>query len=104
MPERDVMVGMRAFVAWTTHFDPAGGWSLHIADRDGELSPCVVTWDTVAPPSLLARYDALADLGFAVVEGGTEAWTWKEYTADEGTAYFMGETDIRPLLAEDLPT
>lgn len=57
------------------------------------------------PPALLARYDALAVLGFAVIEGGTDAWQWREVSADDdGIDRLMALIEIRPLTAEELIT
>lgn len=95
----------RAIVAFTSSYNPEGGWSLHIADQDGEMSDALVVWDP-SPTfvSLLDRYDALASLGFAVVEGGGAAWEWKEHDDGQGGTHWAGTTGIRPLRADELPS
>lgn len=103
MTEQHEMAGRYAFLHWSTEQHPEGVWTLRIADADGEVAELVATWaaDASLPP-LLTRYDALAELGYAVVTGGVEAWEWRERTGDEGGTYFLGHTAIRPLLAEEV--
>jgi hypothetical protein len=92
-----------AFLHWEDDRRPAPGWTLRVADEDGDVLALTASWSgTPEPPPLLTRYDALATLGFAVLEGGTEAWEWREYTGDEGTAYFLGRTEIRQLRADEV--
>ncbi|MFI0134744.1 DUF6303 family protein [Streptomyces luteogriseus] len=92
-----------AFLHWTADRRPTAGWTLRVVDEEGEVSALRCSWDGPSqPPPLLTRYDALATLGFAVREGGTEAWEWREYTDDEGTTYFLGRTEIRQLRAEEV--
>lgn len=96
--------GWQAHVTWSAEKDPAGSWYLYVADKHGESSDLVATWESAPrPPTLLERYDALAVLGFAVVEGGVEAWKWREAAGDDGENYFMGTADIRPLRVHELP-
>ncbi|MFI6895276.1 hypothetical protein ACIBM4_14280 [Streptomyces sp. NPDC050256] len=68
-----------------------------------QFSPMAVQWTRAwPPPSLLERYDGLAQLGFAVVAGGPEAWRWREETTEQGEFMLAGLADIRPLLADDV--
>jgi hypothetical protein len=96
-----------ASLTWSRDYDDDGCWSLHILDGQGETSPMLARWESSpTPPALLARYDALAVLGFAVVEGGVEAWEWHEISDDDDSSvcHFMGLVEIRPLGVEELKT
>ncbi|MFE2020141.1 hypothetical protein ACFW9O_19110 [Streptomyces sp. NPDC059499] len=87
----------QAAVVCSGTFGAPCAWTLHIVDETGEMSDPIITWDpSPIPIQLLARYDALALYGFAVVEGGPKAWTWNEFGDDDGS-YFVGMTPIRPL-------
>ncbi|AVH59718.1 MULTISPECIES: DUF6303 family protein [Streptomyces] len=85
--------------------DNGGEWALHLARPDlSGLSPLSVTWPgQVGPPSLMQRYDALAALGYAVVRGGPEAWTWTEGADEQGNVMLAACTEVRPLGVEELP-
>lgn len=97
--------GWQAHVAWSTALDPEGLWYMYITDKHGEQSDLVPTWRTSpTPPPLVERYDALAALGYAVVEGGGEAWEWRERTGEDGREYFVGTTGIRPMTARERET
>ncbi|MFD5105710.1 DUF6303 family protein [Streptomyces cinereoruber] len=87
----------QAAVACSGSFGKPGTWTLHLVDENGVTSDALMQWEpSPVPIPLLSRYDALALFGFAVVEGGAEAWTWSEATEGEGT-YFVGVTPVRPL-------
>ncbi|MBT2368842.1 hypothetical protein J7E88_26805 [Streptomyces sp. ISL-10] len=74
---------------------------MHLADRHGETSDIIAMWPSSAtPPTLLACYDALASLGFAVVDGGQ----WREHSTPDGEPLWVGHTPIRPLRADELPS
>lgn len=91
----------RAGFGWSPDDDE---WVLRIVRPELELSPLAVSWpETTAPPGLMERYDALATLGYAVVEGGPKAWTWAEAMDDEGRAILIAYTEVRPLRADELP-
>lgn len=91
----------RAALAWDSR---NGEWSLQIIRPEWTASPMVVSWPaTSGPPSLLERYDALAGLGFAVVEGGPQAWEWTEAMDDQGAPLLVGYTAVRPLRGDELP-
>ncbi|GBQ01038.1 hypothetical protein SSP531S_24680 [Streptomyces spongiicola] len=97
---------VRAVLDWTapgTGGD-VGGWCLRIAPSVRELSPVSFVWPphVTFPPTLMERYDALASLGFAVVEGGAGAWEWHEGTWEDGSVVLMAYTAVRPLTAHDL--
>ncbi|MFE5296411.1 DUF6303 family protein [Streptomyces sp. NPDC056632] len=98
------MSGYYAALKWSA--EDGGSWMLHIA-RPGleELSPVVARWPgrVWPPPSLLDRYDALEQLGFAVVEGGAEAWHWRESIDPDGEFFLHAATEVRPLVREDVP-
>jgi hypothetical protein len=70
---------------------------------DLALSPLGITWPDAGPPSLMQRYDALASLGYAVVEGGPGAWEWTERLGEHGRPLLVGLTAVRPLRADELP-
>ncbi|MEU2598444.1 DUF6303 family protein [Streptomyces hirsutus] len=69
--------------------------------EEGDLLPVSVGWELPRMPSLMERYDALAVLGYAVVEGGAEAWEWREGTLEDGSAGLLGRALIRPLTPEE---
>lgn len=76
---------------------------MRIVTGSEEFSPVAVQWPRIwPPPSLLERYDGLAQLGFAVVTGGPEAWRWHEEATEQGEFVLGGIADIRPLLADDV--
>ncbi|WP_432104879.1 hypothetical protein [Streptomyces sp. bgisy091] len=77
-------------------------WELRTITPEGALSALVSVWPTPYPPSLLERYDALAAIGFAVVEGGADAWTWRETLDDDGALLLVGGAGIRPVVAQAL--
>lgn len=90
----------RAALAWDSGNSE---WSLRIIRPEWTASPMVVSWPvTSGPPSLLERYDALAGLGFAVVEGGPQAWEWTEAMDDQGAPLLVGYTAVRPLRGDEL--
>jgi len=92
-----------AIVAWGTR-PPApeqGQWFLCLELEDGELMPVSIGWELPRMPSLMERYDALAYLGYAVVEGGAEAWEWTEGTCGDGSPVLGGRALIRPLTPEE---
>ncbi|MEU9641508.1 DUF6303 family protein [Streptomyces sp. NPDC048188] len=79
-----------------------GLWHLRIVRPEIEQSPLEVVWDSAtAPPSLADRYDGLATLGFAVVEGGPAAWVWSEELDDAGRTHLIAVTEVRPLTDEE---
>ncbi|MGW4752001.1 DUF6303 family protein [Streptomyces chartreusis] len=91
-----------ALLAWeVSGQDPEGQWRLFLGFDDETVHPVCVGWDFRRMPSLMERYDALAYMGYAVTEGGPEAWRWREAALPDGTAGLLGVADIRPLtLAE----
>jgi hypothetical protein len=97
--------GWSALVIWSTFYTPEGCWSMHLADGEGEESEVRARWDSRStPPTLLERYDALAALGLAVVEGGAEAWQWTEqYDEESGQSFWIGRTRIRALRFDEWP-
>ena len=104
MTEQRETAGRYAFLHWSTEEQPEGAWTVRIADADGEVADLRATWAANAsPPPLLTRYDALADLGYAVVTGGVEAWEWREHPDENGEGVFVGHTPVRPLRADELP-
>ncbi|MGW1039645.1 DUF6303 family protein [Streptomyces sp. NPDC002547] len=89
------MSGVTAGFGWSPE---EGMWVLRLASPELQLEPVAWTWPAVAgPPSLMDRYDALAELGYAVVQGGPEAWRWTEHVDEEGRPYLMALTEVRPL-------
>ncbi|MGV9281642.1 DUF6303 family protein [Streptomyces sp. NPDC003730] len=79
-----------------------GLWHLRIVRPEIEQSPLKLVWDSAtAPPSLADRYDGLASLGFAVVEGGPAAWEWCEEMDDAGRTHLIAVTEVRPLTADE---
>ncbi|MEV0209434.1 DUF6303 family protein [Streptomyces sp. NPDC050788] len=85
----------RAGIGWAAE---ENAWVLHLVRPELELEPISVAWpEHSGPPSLLDRYDALAELGFAVVQGGPEAWEWVEKADEQGRPYVFGWTEVRPL-------
>ncbi|GAB1329859.1 DUF6303 family protein [Streptomyces sennicomposti] len=93
-----------ACLAWVVE-DGAGRWILYLALSDlSRMSLIAVSWPgRSGPPSLLERYDALATLGYAVTEGGPNAWLWHEGLDDQGNAVVIAYTTVRPLRREELP-
>ncbi|WP_411076651.1 DUF6303 family protein [Streptomyces sp. cmx-10-25] len=92
-----------AAVRWADPEGGDGGWTLHLVTGDWELSPARARWpEAVAPPSLMSRYDALAALGYAVTEGGPDAWQWQEKLDEDGRMFFFGYTAVRPLVLKDV--
>lgn len=92
-----------AALVWSDHTKPGGVWTLSLVTAEGEQSGNYLEWDEGAGlPSLLDRYDALASLGFTVVEGGPEGWRWKEQMDDAGKPLLGGLADIRPLAAAEV--
>ena len=87
-----------ATVSWSSA-DP-DRWELRTVTPDGAISPLVSVWPDPHPPTLLARYDALAGMGFNVLEGGADAWMWNETLTDEGDLLLVASTGIRPLTAD----
>jgi hypothetical protein len=86
-----------AAVVCSGSYGEPGTWTLHLVDEHGTMSEALITWDpSPVPIPLLSRYDALAAIGFAVVNGGPEAWTWREIPEGEGS-YFVAVTPVRPL-------
>jgi hypothetical protein len=88
-----------AAVVCSGTYEAPGAWTLHMVTEDGLMTEAVMQWDpSPLPIPLVARYDALALFGYAVVEGGAAAWEWNERTAEDGAGtYFVGMTPIRPL-------
>ncbi|MDX3400070.1 DUF6303 family protein [Streptomyces sp. ME01-18h] len=77
-------------------------WHLRIVLPEIVESPVEVFWEgAAAPPTLMDRYDGLADLGYAVVQGGPEAWEWCERLDDAGRTHLIGVTEVRPLTDEE---
>lgn len=93
-----------ALLAWTDHVVPGGAWSLSTMTDSAQQSGCYARWTEPFPPPLAERYDALASQGFAVVQGGPEAWRWREWIGDDGRGYLGALADIRPLTAADVLT
>ncbi|MGW0774555.1 DUF6303 family protein [Streptomyces sp. NPDC002835] len=64
-----------ALVHWSTE---VACWQLLILTADDEPGLFHVTWPEWqvqdGPPTLLMRYDALAQLGYVVMAGGPDAW------------------------------
>lgn len=79
-------------------------WTLHLVSEDGEqMTDELWRWPpSPLPISLAPRYDALALMGFAVVTGGVEAWTWNERVDEDGRSHLVAITPIRPLRADEL--
>ncbi|MFC8265398.1 DUF6303 family protein [Streptomyces cinereoruber] len=93
----------RAVVSWADPETGEGGWKLHLVTDEWEASPAVASWpEAVGPPSLLDRYDALAALGYTVVEGGPEAWQWRERMQEGGHSCLYAYTSVRPLVLADM--
>jgi hypothetical protein len=69
---------------------------------DGGILPMSVGWERPQLPSLMERYDALTYMGYAVAEGGPEAWTWREGAMSDGSPCLLGEALIRPLTPEEM--
>ncbi|MFE9481464.1 hypothetical protein ACFYNM_23010 [Streptomyces spororaveus] len=91
-----------AAVVCSTTDNPDGAWTLHIVDEDGQMTEALMQWPvTAAPLPLLSRYDALALIGFAPIEGGVAAWAWREGCGENGGSYWVGSTAVRPLTAEE---
>lgn len=92
---------MWAALGWDSERE-GGRWVLRIAYANGDepaLSTLAVEWpDAAGPPSLLDRYDALATLGFEVLEGGPGAWSWTEGMTDDGRPLLAGHADVRPVV------
>ncbi|MEV6752372.1 DUF6303 family protein [Streptomyces sp. NPDC051214] len=92
---------MWAALGWDCEYE-GGRWLLRVAYGEGddlELSTLAADWpDAVGPPSLLDRYDALAALGFEVVEGGPGAWSWVEGMAPGGGLLLAGHAAVRPVV------
>lgn len=82
---------------------PDRRWELYIVTPGLERSAAVAWPDVVAPPTLLDRFDALARLGYAVVEGGPEAWEWTERLDEQGRMLLVATTEVRPLRLDELP-
>ncbi|GAA2218862.1 DUF6303 family protein [Streptomyces indiaensis] len=80
---------------------PDGQWRLFLGHDDESVFPICVGWDFARMPSLMERYDALRYMGFAVCEGGPEAWKWQEGALPNGSAGLLGVTEIRPLTAAE---
>lgn len=91
-----------AVLAWTDQVVPEGVWSISTMTRDGQKSDGYMRWEHPTPPSLIQRYDALASLGFAVIEGGPGAWRWHEQLGDDGRTFLAAVADVRPLTASDV--
>lgn len=91
-----------AAVVCSDSFGEPGAWTLHLVDETGRMSAALMQWEpSPVPIPLLSRYDALAALGFTVVEGGARAWTWREAADDGEGSYFVGATPVRPLTDEE---
>ncbi|MBT2450927.1 hypothetical protein J7F03_28405 [Streptomyces sp. ISL-43] len=91
-----------AAVVCSTTDNPNGAWTLHIVDTDGTMSDVLISWPvTAAPLPLLSRYDALALIGFASIQGGVEAWQWNERGGADGGSYWVGTTAVRPLTDDE---
>ncbi|ULR50587.1 DUF6303 family protein [Streptomyces deccanensis] len=86
-----------AMLGWSADIPPAGLWRLRIVLPSGDYSMVYSEWDQVGPPSLMQRYDALAGLGYAVVEGGPDAWRWGEGLSETGGLMVAATTPIRLL-------
>ncbi|MEV4863092.1 DUF6303 family protein [Streptomyces ossamyceticus] len=83
--------------------DAPGPWTLHLIDETDNTTEPLVSWDpSPLPVPLVARYDALASMGFAVVQGGVEAWKWRELDGEDGGTSFMGVTEVRPLRPDEV--
>jgi hypothetical protein len=91
-----------ALVTWEiSEQAPDGQWRLFLGFEDETVHPVCIGWDFSRMPSLMERYDALTYMGYAVVEGGPEAWHWREGTLSDGSAGLLGVADIRPLTLEE---
>lgn len=90
-------VPIAAIVGWGEHSVPPGMWWLRLIMSDETYSDDVIVWDSPNPPSLLERYDRLAFLGYAALEGGPQAWKWYEELSDRGGLLVAAITRIRPL-------
>jgi hypothetical protein len=92
-----------ALLMWgaETPADGEGRWRLCLGFEDGTVLPVSVGWEKARVPSLMERYDALAYLGYAVIEGGAEAWKWREGVMDDGSTCLGADALIRPLEAEE---
>lgn len=86
-----------AMLGWSAEIPPAGLWRLRIVLPSGSYSKVYSEWDQVGPPTLMQRYDALASLGYAVVEGGPDAWQWREGLSEEGALLVVATTPLRLL-------
>lgn len=93
---------MWAALGWDAEHE-GGRWLLRIVSAVGDdvaMSSVGVEWSATmsGPPSLLDRYDALAELGFEVVHGGAEAWAWAEGMTASGCPLLAGHTEVRPVV------
>ncbi|MFJ2259937.1 DUF6303 family protein [Streptomyces sp. NPDC087844] len=92
---------MRAVLGWSAE----EGWIVKIVRPELELSPLAVTWPgATEPPGLGERYDALAMLGYAVVQGGPEAWDWHEGLGPAGQMFLAAYAEVRLIEAQELST
>ncbi|MET7731220.1 DUF6303 family protein [Streptomyces sp. NPDC005402] len=85
----------------TTEEAPDGEWRLFLGLANETVFPINITWSFSRMPSLMERYDALRYLGYAVFDGGPEAWKWQEGALADGSPGLLGVTDIRPLTAAE---
>ena len=83
---------------------PDGEWRLYLGLDDETLFPISITWGFAGMPSLMDRYDALRYMGYAVTEGGPEAWKWQEGALSDGSPGLLGVAEIRPLTAAEEQT
>lgn len=88
-----------AAVVCSGTYEQPGAWTLHMVTEDGTMTEALMQWDpSQLPIPLIARYDALALFGYAVIEGGPAAWTWQEEGDENGAGtYFVGMARVRPL-------
>ena len=95
----DQVSNYKGVLCFSYRHERAGCWSVHIIDEDGlPTSGMAYKWVPGSPPPpLLDRYDALATLGFAVKEGGIEAWQWHELPPDRGRTKLVALADVRKL-------
>ncbi|WP_322984643.1 DUF6303 family protein [Streptomyces sp. S584] len=98
------MAGYKGVLCFSYRHDPAGCWSVHVINENGlPTSDMAYKWVSGSPPPpLLDRYDALASLGYAVVDGGIGSWGWHELPPDRGRTKLVAMADVRRLRPDEV--